>query len=569
VGRRRLFVAVLLLGVGLAPRADTARGQSGAPALRGVVAATDPPPAPKPAPPAPIRQAVYEPEQETSVSSPWGAPGAPAPPPPPPPPPTPPPPGAPSGGMTGPPPEAAQAPAAGAALTLEATTPPTVVPGAPLPCVVVARNVGSVTLARVEVVVPLPAGVRLLGTDPPAEPGGDRVVWNIGPLPAGDERRLRLEVQAAEPGEVCFSPTATFTPAEGVRTRVALPPLGLKVQGPATTSTGAPVVFQIIVSNQGTTPLTQVVVRDDLPAGLLFPKGSRVETDPFPLAPGESRTIRLAAQADRPGHFVNEVSARAEGGLTAQAQAAVEVREAVLGLRLSGPAQGALGKELDFQLDVAAPEGVAATNLRLTQAVPDGFEYVYAGGGGSYTPAVRALVWALGELPAGQRQTVTFRLRAVRAGDWPLQAAAACANLKEVRTGLGVRLEATPALSVRITGPAEPAAAGAEATWAVHVLNQGSAAGVNVRLTAWLPEGLQPLAGEGHAAGHVAQQQVLFDPLPRLAPRQEAVYRLRAKVRGPGDGRIRVEVASPSLPAPLTEEVGARVVAVSAGGVSR
>jgi hypothetical protein len=115
-----------------------------------------------------------------------------------------------------------------------------------------------------------------------------------------------------------------------------------------------------------------------------------------------------------------------------------------------------------------------------------------------------------------------------------------------------------PALSVRITGPAEPVASGAEATWAVHVLNQGSAAGVRVRLTAWLPEGLQPLAGDGPSAGRVVQQQVLFEPLPQLAPRQEAVFRLRAKVRGPGDGRLRVEVASPSLPAPLTEEAAAR-----------
>jgi hypothetical protein len=263
------------------------------------------------------------------------------------------------------------------------------------------------------------------------------------------------------------------------------------------------------------------------------------------------------------------VVARAEGGLTAQAQAAVEVREAVLGLRLSGPPQGGLGKELAFQLDVAAPEGVAAAALRLTQAVPEGFEFEHASAGGSYAPSVRAIVWAPGDLPAGQRQTVTFRLRAVRAGDWPLQAAASCANLKEVRTGLGVNLVAVPALSVRVTGPAEPVAAGAEATWAVHVLNQGSAAGVNIRLTAWLPEGLQPLAGEGPSAGRVVQQQVLFEPLPQLAPRQEAVYRLRAKSRGSGDGRIRVEVASPSLPAPLTEEAGTRPGAVSPAPVSR
>jgi uncharacterized repeat protein (TIGR01451 family) len=407
-------------------------------------------------------------------------------------------------------------------------------------------------------VVPLPPALRLVSTDPPAEPGGDRVLWSVGPLPAGAERRLRLELTAGEPGEVCLSPTATFTPAEGIRTRVALPPLGLKVKGPTAANTGGPVVFQIEVTNQGATPLTQVVVRDDLPPGLTFPKGSRVETDPFPLAPGETRTIQLDAQAARPGRFVNEASARAEGGLTAQAQLAVEVREALLGLRLLGPAQGEVGKELTYQLEATAPEGALAAALRLTLAVPQGFEFVAASTGGSYAPSIRAVAWAVGDLAAGQRQTVTLRLRALKAGEWRTDAVASCANLKEAHTAQAVRLEATPALSVRVTGPAEPVAAGAEATWAVHVLNQGSAAAVQVRLTATLPEGLQPLTGDGPVAGRSVHQQLLFEPLPQLAPRQEAVYRLRTRARGPGDGRIRVEVASPSLAAPLVEEAAAK-----------
>jgi hypothetical protein len=169
----------------------------------------------------------------------------------------------------------------------------------------------------------------------------------------------------------------------------------------------------------------------------------------------------------------------------------------------------------------------------------------------------------VGELAAGQRQTVTLRLRATKGGEWRTDAAASCANLKPARTAQAVRLDAVPALLVRVTGPAGPVAAGAEATWAVHVLNQGSAPAVQLRLTAGLPEGLQPLAGDGPTAGRVAQQQVAFEALPQLAPRQEAVYRLRARVRGPAEGRLRVEVASPSLPAPLVEEAVAGVGAAN------
>jgi hypothetical protein len=66
-------------------------------------------------------------------------------------------------------------------------------------------------------------------------------------------------------------------------------------------------------------------------------------------------------------------------------------------------------------------------------------------------------------------------------------------------------------------------------------------------------------------------EQVVFEPLPQLAPHADAVYRLRVRARQPGPGRVRVEVRADQLARPVVSEAGARVQedslrAAAAGG---
>src|SRR5205085_10161853 len=130
------------------------------------------------------------------------------------------------------------------------------------------RNAGAGGLARVRVGAPLPAGARLLASEPLAETQGDRLGWSLGTLDAGAERRLRLEVQPVGAGELLLVPTATFTPTAGLQTPVVRPPFALTVTGPESVAPGTKVVFQIQAANHTENPLEKVIVRVQLPPGL-------------------------------------------------------------------------------------------------------------------------------------------------------------------------------------------------------------------------------------------------------------------------------------------------------------
>jgi hypothetical protein len=93
------------------------------------------------------------------------------------------------------------------------------------------------------------------------------------------------------------------------------------------------------------------------------------------------------------------------------------------------------------------------------------------------------------------------------------------------------------------------------------VINQGSKTSTNVRIAAVLPPGMKPLEAGGATAGVVQGQQIAFEPLPRLAPKADALFRIRVQGVQAGDQRVRVLLASDEIPTAVPKEESTRVYA--------
>ena len=76
-----------------------------------------------------------------------------------------------------------------------------------------------------------------------------------------------------------------------------------------------------------------------------------------------------------------------------------------------------------------------------------------------------------------------------------------------------------------------------------------------------LPEDLKPLSTDGPTHGTIQGNQVVFEPLPRLAPKGDTTYTVHAQGVRPGDQRVRVQVQSDDLKSPVTKEESTRVYA--------
>jgi uncharacterized repeat protein (TIGR01451 family) len=433
---------------------------------------------------------------------------------------------------------------------------------------IIAHNKGEKALSRVRLELPPPPGARLLHALPVGELQAERLVWDLGTIPGGEEKRVRLEYIAVSPGEITLSPVAMFTSA-AVTTPVVRAPFTVVVTGPEVAHPNDRVVFQVQIANHSEKAMAGVVVQVQLPAGLYHPEADptrnktadpkrRLAASIGELPPGTSRTFPLETIALASGEQVLEVVARDESGLMVQTRTLVNVTAPQLALRFLGGREGSLGQDLEVRLEVQNTSHNKMNNIRLDQSVPQGLEVVAATTSARTAPGGRGLVWSLPMLGAGEKQVVACTLRPRIAGDWPLYAAAS-AEGTEARAGHGVHVDGPTLLTLEVLTGDEVLTAGAEMVYEVRLHNDGAIPARNVRLAAVLPEEVSPLQPQGPTEAQVQDSQVVFAPLAVLPPHEEAVYRVRVRGVRPGQGRLHIEAGSESLARPLQEEVSVRV----------
>ena len=94
----------------------------------------------------------------------------------------------------------------------------------------------------------------------------------------------------------------------------------------------------------------------------------------------------------------------------------------------------------------------------------------------------------------------------------------------------------------------------------MRVINQGTKTSTNVRVAATLPPALKPLEAGGATSAVISGQQVAFEPLPRLAPKADGLYRIRVQGLTKGNSQVAVQLSSDEIPA-FTKEESTRVYA--------
>ncbi len=462
-----------------------------------------------------------------------------------------------TGGMSAPP----------TAVSVEVVGPDRLLVGQPFIHEIVLRNTGGRTIAEMHVEEPLPPHVHVLKADPPALKLDNRLVWDLHQLEVGGERRLKIELEPGQPGELDMQPSVSFRINNSLRTQVVRPPFSIEMSTDrAKAMRGERIRFRIQLANHGDALIRNIKIYDSLPPGLHHPSGQIICVPHFgDLMPGETRSIDLETTAVQSGPIHNEILAQADRGVEAKAAVDVVISEPSLSLRIDGPDQTATDRESDFQLEVANPASLTAKHIRLVQTLPPTFELVSANGA-SLDSNTHALVWSLTDLGAGQRQRVTFRVKASDSGDWPMTAAVLSQNFPEAVVKHTLRVDAAAMLKLDVHAREERLTVDAETVIRIHVFNKGSAPCAGVRLTATLPESVAVFKVEGPSSEQIEKQQVRFAPLPQLDAHGDAVYFIHVRGRQAGRGSLHVELTAEKH-TPVDKEISIQVNA--AGGTER
>lgn len=364
--------------------------------------------------------------------------------------------------------------------------------------------------------------------------------------------------------------TATACPAQtpsraaptGAAARLASGAMVLEAEVVGEVLVGEEFTFRWVVTNTMNEPMQGATVLAQMTPGLTL-----LEATPEPqhnanlmtwglgdLQPGERRELTVRAKANATGEFkpCAMISWRHR-----QACTTIRAVQPRLTIEKTGPAEALVCEPITFDVVVTNTGDGRATNVVITDELPDG---LVAQVGGRESSKV---IGRVGTLEPGKSAKITVTARATRAGVMDNQAT--------VTADGGARAEAThrvtvrkPVLEVTKQGPAMRYT-GRNATFDITVRNTGDGEARNLALTDDLPTGLSFVSASdgGKAAGrHVTWQLGTLAPggsrKVSLTVRCDAKQTLRNEATATalcatasGSAEIRVE----GIPAILLEVV--------------
>ncbi len=452
-------------------------------------------------------------------------------------------------------------------VTLETSCPDSVVVNKELDYVIVVRNAGSAAVTGVRIEDELPAGVRYVKSDPPGDVTGDKLVWAVGTLEGNTDRRIVVTVRPTEEGEVRSRASVAYAAAADVRARVTRPRLAVVVTAPEVARAGDEARLVIRVSNTGTGPAENVLLKAFLSDGLTYKTfGNQLSSPLAVLQAGESKELPLPVTAIRAGPQWCQVALTADGSPDAAHRADLKVVEPQLHVAQTGPARCVVRSEPTYEITLSNPGSAPTETLTVRTVVPDGFEFVQASDGGTYTAAKREVLWRLAALPAGERKVVGVKMRAAAAGDVALRTkadatpeAAAAGAAKPVGRALEavaetpIKAEGVAAVRFDVKGLENPVEVGKDAVYEIRVTNQGTSVCTKVQLMAAMADG----ATFSSASPNQVKAQgstLVFEPIAALPVKGEMIYTVRVRSNREGDMRLRVQLTCDQIRTPMVKE---------------
>jgi uncharacterized repeat protein (TIGR01451 family) len=433
---------------------------------------------------------------------------------------------------------------------------------------VLVRNVGSAVAHECMLRDAVPYGTTLVATTPPASPShpasadaASDLVWALGSIPPGGTARVAMEVMPTLEGDVGSVASVTFRADASIRSRATKPDLRLVVTEPKPVLIGKDVKMAITITNPGTGVATGVVLEGALPDGLSHSMGRELEFDVGQLQPGASRTIDLVLGSTGPGVHGMRLLARGDGRLEVEQMIRVEVTAPTLEIAAEMPARRFLQRPATCVISMANTGTAPAKSVEMAAQLPAGVKFVRANNAGYYDERSHRVLWNLEELPPGETGTVEMVVMPVDLGPQKIVAAARSADGLSDQIGHTIEVEGLAALFFELTDSEDPIEIDGLTEYIVRVRNQGTKAASGVRLTATLLGNLLPVEAKGPAAHRIDNLTVSFEPLARLSPAEEAVFRVRVRGEREGDQRVQVQLTSDDHPSPITKEETTRVYA--------
>jgi uncharacterized repeat protein (TIGR01451 family) len=251
----------------------------------------------------------------------------------------------------------------------------------------------------------------------------------------------------------------------------------------------------------------------------------------------------------------------ADGTPKAMDRVAFNVSMPRLDLETKGPKLRYVDRKAVYTIKVTNPGDAPAANVTVSDVVPAGLRFVTADGGGQMNGESHTVSWFLGEVGPGQSKEVNLEVMCVATGDYSHKVAAQAARGIKVESEAATRVEGLSAIQLDVSDVEDPVEINGDAVYEIRVTNTGSVTETNVKIACTLPEKVVYKSATGPTGVHVEGAELVFDLLPRLAPKADAVYKVTVKCTAAGTIHFKVKASSTGVTEPVAKEESTRVYA--------
>jgi len=432
--------------------------------------------------------------------------------------------------------------------------------GEPMEYTIEVENVSSMSMYDVKLKEWRTGGLQIEDT---ASMGGetlnqptnaeDTSTWTIDRLMPGQSETIQVTGVAEQEGQVGTCMTVEYDPALCIMTEVVKPELMVQrvlEKDQAYVCNDIEVVY--MVRNAGSGTAEGVTIREDLPDGVMTADGSReVELTVNSIAAGETVERRVMLSADQPGEYASYAIAQS-GDLQARTRETdYRFVRPELDLMLDAPSQEYVGRDVPIQITVENTSNWPAMETVLNIPQLNDLPQMSLSTQAAEVGDNRIL---LGELAAGESRTLNIMFAADNPTSHTINATANAFCAMAADDEIAIEVLGIEAVRLETIDLVDPVAVGEETVYEVQVKNQGTAASINVDVSAMLPEEMNFVSGTGDSNVTAQGQQVRFETIPELAPGDIASWRVRVMAQSPAKTRLRLELTSDATKRPVIEQ---------------
>ncbi|MBT3380814.1 MAG: hypothetical protein HN742_02840 [Lentisphaerae bacterium] len=443
-----------------------------------------------------------------------------------------------------------------AAIVLEKSVPREIVVNRSFDYRVRVRNVTKSAVDDVLISSTFPKHLRIDASAPKTRlRDGGVAEWPIGVLQAGQESLIVIRVTPLAAGPITHCDDVSF------RTRLSVcasfdviaPKLRVVLEAPKEALLCDPIPLRLTLANVGTGTARDIDIAVALPEGIKTRDGApslnaRLAT----LDQGQSREIPMFVEATAEGDFQVTAIARDAYGGEANGSAEFKVGRPVLELTKTMPSRAFVGRPTRVAIEVRNTGTFSARDLVLRDTLTPEVEVLKATDG--VKPIPGGLEWALGELAVGQARKVEMTLRTYKRGPIGGRVLAAAWCAEQAVAAAQCECVGIPAILLEVIDVEDPIEVGQKETYIVKATNQGTARDTNIEISCRLENTMQYVSSSGPTEATVTEGgTVTFAPLPELAPKASASWKVRVQAVKKGDVRFAVQMNTDELGRPVDE----------------